>query len=63
MLKKSKKERVRAYLNSGKGLSQRSAITKFRAYRLAPIVHLLRGEGMKIHTDMKRGYAIYRLVG
>jgi hypothetical protein len=63
MLKKSKIEKVKTRLMAGRPISQKSAIANFSLYRLSSVIHTLRGRGMDISTNMRNGFAIYRLVG
>jgi len=60
--KKSKIERVRTYLLSGRKLTPKSALTRFGTMRLAAIIHVLRTSfSMRIETDNSKGYATYSL--
>ena len=60
--RKSKLERVRTFLLSGKKLTPKSALTRFGTMRLAAIIHVLRTNfSMKIETDTSKGYATYSL--
>ena len=59
---KSKTARIVTWLNAGKTINPLTALTNFRVFRLASIIHYLRTtRGMKITTDTSRGYATYKL--
>lgn len=45
-------ERVRSHIKSGKMLTQRQAIAKFKSYRLASHIERFRKEGLDIVTLM-----------
>ena len=61
--RKSKIERVRTYLLSGKKLTPKSALTRFGTMRLAAIIHVLRNSfNMNKETDTRKKYATYSLV-
>lgn len=48
MKPKSKSEKVKAWLLSGKSLTQAQAVDKFKAYRLSSIIHALKDKGYDI---------------
>jgi hypothetical protein len=51
------------FLNTGKNLTAKSAISRFGVYRLAAVIHILRTTfSMDITTSMnKKGFATYSL--
>ena len=61
--RKSQTVKVMNFLNTGKNLTAKSAITRFGVYRLAAIIHVLRTTfSMDITTSInKKGFATYSL--
>jgi len=61
--RKSQVVKVMNFLNTGKNLTAKSAISRFGVYRLASIIHILRTTfSMDITTRMnKKGFAVYSL--
>ena len=57
---------IREHLRTGKPITPLGALTTYGAFRLAAVIHLLRGEGMNIITTMKHSngkhYASYQLL-
>ena len=50
------------FLNAGKKLTAKTAISRFGIYRLAAVIHILRNTfSMNITTDNKKGFASYSL--
>ena len=47
---KSKKQKIKEYLECGNGITQKDAIELFNAYRLSAVIFDLKEEGMKIKT-------------
>lgn len=64
-MKLTKEDKVRKWLISGKTITQKQAIQKWAAYRLAHIIYRLRWMGLKIETIPMRTktarFAKYRL--
>jgi hypothetical protein len=63
----TQKELVLNYLRSGAGISAVKAQNEFRCYRLAAVVHRLRGDGWRIKSVPKlsftgQRYAQYYLI-
>lgn len=63
----TKTDRVRQHLARGKSLTALEAMSLYSIFRLASIIHNLRGQGYNIITDIKYDmngteYAEYRLV-
>lgn len=48
---KSHKKLVLAWLQKGKGLTQLQALNRFGCFRLAVVIHRLRGDGFNIQTE------------
>jgi|TARA_R110000824_G_scaffold100798_1_gene239564 hypothetical protein len=60
--RKSQVEKVMNFLNAGKKLTAKTAISRFGIYRLAAVIHTLRSTfSMNITTDNKKGFASYSL--
>jgi len=61
--RKSQTVKVMNFLNTGKNLTAKSAISRFGVYRLAAIIHVLRTTfSMDITTSInKKGFATYSL--
>jgi len=61
--RKSQVVKVMNFLNTGKNLTAKSAISRFGVYRLAAVIHILRTTfNMDITTSMnKKGFATYSL--
>ena len=61
--RKSQTVKVMNFLNTGKNLTAKSAISRFGVYRLAAVIHILRTTfSMDITTNMnKKGFATYSL--
>lgn len=61
----SKIARILDYLDSGYTINQADAIAMFNCYRLAPVIHRLRGEGFFIDSQYKgpSKFAHYWLAG
>lgn len=61
--RKSQVVKVMNFLNTGKNLTAKSAISRFGVYRLAAVIHTLRTTfSMDITTSMnKKGFATYSL--
>lgn len=50
---KTKKQKIKEYLESGNTITQREAIDLFSAYRLAAVIHKLKKENMPIEKVEK----------
>jgi hypothetical protein len=51
MKRKTQKEKVRQYLESGRSITPIEALEMFGSFRLGAIIFTLREEGMPIKTD------------
>lgn len=51
MKRKTQKEKVRQYLESGRSITPIEALEMFGSFRLGAIIFTLREEGMPIRTD------------
>tara|TARA_R100001086_G_scaffold24426_5_gene11522 strand:+ start:431 stop:745 length:315 start_codon:yes stop_codon:yes gene_type:complete len=51
MPKKTKKQKIKEHLESGKKITPREAIVLYNHYRLAAVIFELKQEGLKIKTD------------
>ena len=69
---KTKKQKIKEYLESGNTITQREAIELFSAYRLAAVIHKLKKENMPIEKVEKTHinnegrnirYAEYKMIG
>lgn len=62
----SKKDMVRAALESGRAVTGISAMRDFNLYRLSDAIHKLRKDGLNIETQMvgngRSQWAEYRLI-
>jgi len=60
--RKSQVEKVMNYLNTGKKITAKTAISRFGVYRLAAVIHTLRTAfNMSITTNNHKGFATYSL--
>ena len=61
--KRTKKDKIRSYLEQGHSLTQRDAIKFFNSYRLSAVVwDLINIENMNIKNIRKSGHAEYKLI-
>jgi hypothetical protein len=67
-MKETKLKNIETHLRSGKDLTHMECWQKFKSYRLAAVVHTLRGRGMNIHAEMETSpktgarYARYKIL-
>lgn len=61
----TQQEMIHQHLQSGKSITPLEALQKYGCFRLAAIIHSLRGEGQDIETKMvsngKKQWASYKL--
>lgn len=60
-MKAQHKPRIKVWLLLGRKVTPKMAWTQIGCYRLSSVINRLRNEGMKIETDMSKGYATYSL--
>lgn len=60
-MKVTQKNQIKNHLLMGKPISAQEALIKYGCFRLAARIKDLRDEGLLIHTDKRRGYAVYSL--
>lgn len=63
---KSQKQNIKEWLQTGRAITPIEALQEYGVFRLAPIIHTLRDEGLDIKTEMKyrpdrKRYAKYHL--
>ena len=48
----TQKEQILEHLKSGKAITPKDALSLYGSFRLAAVIHTLKGEGYNIITDM-----------
>lgn len=65
MKKLSQRKQIELWLISGKDITPQIALSRFRCFRLASVIHKLRSKGWNIETEMVHTkcyqYAKYKL--